>query len=43
MGKIKRTLRRNLGEITIRQLFQEDKFIGADDAFERPHGCWTKE
>lgn len=43
MGKIMRTLRRNLGEITIRQLFQEDKFIGADDAFERPHGCWSKE
>ena len=43
MGKIKRALRRNIGEITVRQLHTDDKFVGADEAFERPHGCWTKE
>tara|TARA_R110002020_G_scaffold456358_1_gene672760 strand:+ start:188 stop:1405 length:1218 start_codon:yes stop_codon:yes gene_type:complete len=43
MGKIKRALRRSIGEITVRQLHTDDKFVGADEAFERPHGCWTKE
>ena len=27
MGKIERSLRRNIGEITVRQLHQDDKFM----------------
>lgn len=41
MAKIKRRLRRTTGEMTVRQLNQDNAYIGADSAFERPAGCWS--
>lgn len=33
----------NVTEISLAQILRENSETGTDSAFERPHGCWTKE
>jgi len=43
IGKENIMRKHNVTEISLAQILRENSETGTDSAFERPHGCWTKE